>query len=92
MKARCVICGARARSGLTCSAVCTRARKAGVSREEQFLADMEAHGWTWRDTALRQHGRNRDHFTNPNTKIKLLVAALAIVARSNSIQERSQLV
>jgi hypothetical protein len=56
MKARCVICGARARSGATCGGVCTRARKNGVSRETQFYLDMEAQEWTWRDSSVRQRG------------------------------------
>ena len=56
VKARCVIWGAKARSGLTCSGVCTRARKKHVTREKQLALDMDGHGWTWRESSVRQRG------------------------------------
>ena len=46
---RCLVCGARAR-GATCDTVCTKARKNGVSRVEQFALDMHAQEWTWRES------------------------------------------
>ena len=58
---RCVVCGARARVGTICSAMCTRARKAGVSREEQIRNEMDSRDWSSRDYALRTHGRVHMH-------------------------------
>jgi hypothetical protein len=47
---RCIICGARSH-GKTCDRVCTKARKAGVSREEQLRTDMDS--WQWTTKALQ---------------------------------------
>jgi len=52
---RCIICGARSH-GKTCDTVCTKARKAGVSREEQLRLDMGKQAWTARDWRLRAIG------------------------------------
>ena len=54
---RCIICGARA-PGATCDSVCTRARKNGVSREDQMRRDMERSAcWSQRQSGLGRYGR-----------------------------------
>jgi hypothetical protein len=52
---RCIICGARSH-GKTCDAVCTKARKAGVTREEQLRLDMDDWQWTTRDLQIKMFG------------------------------------
>jgi hypothetical protein len=59
---RCVICGARAR-GATCGLVCTHARKAGVSREEQIRSEMDSRDWSVREAVMRRNG----HWMAPAT-------------------------
>ena len=52
---RCLICAARCQ-GSTCDIHCTRARKAGISREQQIARDMNSHPWTAHDWNLRSKG------------------------------------
>ena len=54
---RCVICNARSGHGATCDTVCTKARKNGVSREEQLALDMDGQEWGWRESVIRLYGR-----------------------------------
>lgn len=46
----CVVCGARANTmnsrNTTCDNICTRARDAGITREQQLDRDMHEHPWT----------------------------------------------
>jgi hypothetical protein len=55
---RCIVCGARAR-GITCGGSCTRARKAGVSRENQLRREMDEKDWSFREFDLRRRGYRR---------------------------------
>ena len=52
---RCIICGARSR-GATCGPTCTRARKAGITYEEQLRRDMDKVSWSFRDFELHRNG------------------------------------
>lgn len=53
---RCVICGARTKrhKGETCGPVCTKAHKAGISREAQLALDMDGRGWATGDRSSRR--------------------------------------
>ena len=53
---RCIVCNAKVRHGATCDTVCTKARKNGVSREAQFVLDMDTE-WSWREAHVRLRGR-----------------------------------
>jgi hypothetical protein len=52
---RCIICGARSH-GATCDKVCTKARKAGRTREEQLRFDMDDWQWTAKDLQVKMFG------------------------------------
>lgn len=39
---KCVVCGAHSQDRKTCDSVCTRAMRASRTREQQYIADIQA--------------------------------------------------